>query len=135
MWMWRNVPTSRYSTGQPRTQVRFEDPKADNSPNKGEVWGKIDEDKLIVNRDVLLAFLDQNGFDYTAVSKKWSEKGYLVRNSQGKFIHRQRCMGSSPVISSLGCRRMMTQQIKMDLCRSRDMSRRPCPLIKGSNLL
>ncbi len=76
-----------------KNPVRFEDPKADNSPNKGEVWGKIDEDKLIVNRDVLLAFLDQNGFDYTAVSKKWSEKGYLVRNSQGKFIHSTKVYG------------------------------------------
>ena len=76
-----------------KNPVRFENPKVDNSPNKGEVWGKIDEDKLIVNRDVLLAFLDQNGFDYTAVSKKWSEKGYLVRNSQGKFIHSTKVYG------------------------------------------
>lgn len=70
-----------------KNPVRFEDPKADSSPNKGEVWGKMDGEILIVNRDVLLGFLGQNGFDYTAVSKKWSEKGYLVRNSQGKFIH------------------------------------------------
>lgn len=42
-------------------QIRFEDPKAENSLNKGEVWGKIDGGKLIVNRDVLLSFLDQNG--------------------------------------------------------------------------
>lgn len=76
-----------------KNPVRFEDPKADNSPNKGEVWGKIDGEVLIVNRDVLLGFLDQNGFDYTAVSKKWSEKGYLVRNSQGKFIHSTKVYG------------------------------------------
>ena len=30
--------------------------------------------KLIVNRDVLLSFLDQNGFDYTAVSRKCGER-------------------------------------------------------------
>jgi len=70
-----------------KNPVRFEDPKRDNSPNKGEVWGKIDGEVLIINRDVLLGHLGQNGFDYTAVSKKWSEKGYLMRNSQGKFIH------------------------------------------------
>ena len=82
------MPTSRYSTGQPRTQYVLRIPRQIIPPNKGEVWGKIDEDKLIVNRDVLLAFLDQNGFDYTAVSKKWSEKGYRnCINSQGKFIH------------------------------------------------
>lgn len=74
-------------------QVRFEDPKEENSLNKGEVWGKIDDGKLIVNRDVLLSFLDQNGFDYTAVSRKWAEKGYLVRNSQGKMVHQTKVYG------------------------------------------
>ncbi|RHV69909.1 DUF927 domain-containing protein [Clostridium sp. OM02-18AC] len=74
-------------------QIRFEDPKAENSLNKGEVWGKIDAGVLIINRDVLLNFLDQNGFDYTAVNRKWAEKGYLVRNSQGKFIHSTKVYG------------------------------------------
>lgn len=76
-----------------KNPVRFEDPKASDSPNKGEVWGKIDGNILVVNRDVLLEYLNKNGFDYTAVSKKWSEKGYLVRNSQGKFIHSTRVYG------------------------------------------
>ena len=76
-----------------KNPVRFEDPKGDNSPNKGEVWGKIDGDVLIINRDVLLDFLNKNGFDYTAVSKKWVEKGYLVRNTQGKYIHSTKVYG------------------------------------------
>ena len=76
-----------------KNPVRFEDPKAPDSPNKGEVWGKIDGDILIINRDVLLEYLDKNGFDYTAVSKKWAEKGYLVRNSQNKFIHSTKVYG------------------------------------------
>lgn len=76
-----------------KNPVRFEDPKAVDSPNKGEVWGKIDGDTLIINRDVLLEFLNKNAFDYTAVSKKWAEKGYLVRNSQGKFIHSTKVYG------------------------------------------
>ena len=70
-----------------KSQIRFEDPKAADSSNKGEVWGKIDDNLLTINRDVLLDFLDKNGYDYTAVSRKWDEKGYLKRNSQGKFIH------------------------------------------------
>lgn len=76
-----------------KNPVRFEDPKADNSPNKGEVWGKIDGEVLIINRDVLLGFLEQNHFDYTAVSKKWAEKGYLMRNSQGKMVHQTKVYG------------------------------------------
>lgn len=76
-----------------KNPVRFEDPKAPDSPNKGEVWGKIDENLLVLNRDVLLEFLNKNGFDYTAVSKKWAERGYLVRNSQGKMVHQTRVYG------------------------------------------
>ncbi len=76
-----------------KNPIRFEDPKAEDSPNRGEVWGKIDCGKLIINRDVLLSFLDQNGFDYTAVSRKWAEKGYLVRNSQGKMVHQTKVYG------------------------------------------
>lgn len=76
-----------------KNPVRFEDPKEDNSPNKGEVWGKIDGNLLIVNRDVLLGFLDQNGYDYTAVSRKWNDKGYLKSTPQGRFIHNTKVYG------------------------------------------
>ena len=73
--------------------MRFEDPKDPASSNRGEVWGKIDEEVMVINRDVLLAYLDQNGFDYTAVSRKWSDKGYLIRNSQGKMVHQTKVYG------------------------------------------
>lgn len=76
-----------------KNPVRFEDPKDPASPNKGEVWGKIERNEkrltevLIVNRDVLQGFLEQNRYDYTAVIRKWADKEYIIRNSQGKFIH------------------------------------------------
>ena len=76
-----------------KNPVRFEDPKDPASSNRGEVWGKIDEEVMVINRDVLLAYLDQNGFDYTAVSRKWSDKGYLIRNSQGKMVHQTKVYG------------------------------------------
>ena len=76
-----------------KNPVRFEDPKDPNSSNKGEVWGKIDGEILVLNRDVLLEYLDRNGYDYTAVSKKWSEKGYLIKNSQGKMVHQTKVYG------------------------------------------
>ena len=76
-----------------KNPVRFEDPKAPDSPNKGEVWGKIDGDVLVVNRDVLLEYLGKNGFDYTAVSKKWAERRQIIRNSQGKMVHQTKVYG------------------------------------------
>lgn len=76
-----------------KNPVRFEDPKADNSPNKGEVWGKIDETVLVINRDVLVEYMNKSGFDYTAVTKKWNERNLLVRNSQNKFVHQTKVYG------------------------------------------
>ena len=76
-----------------KNPVRFEDPKADDSANKGEVWGKIDGSYAVVDKDVLTDFLDKSGFDYTAVSKKWAEKEQLKRNSQGKLVHQTKVYG------------------------------------------
>ncbi len=82
-----------------RNPVRFEDPKDQDSPNRGEVWGKIEKNEkkltevLIVNRDVLQGFLEQNRYDYTAVIRKWADKNYVIRNSQGKFIHQTKVYG------------------------------------------
>jgi len=76
-----------------KNQVRFEDPKEDNSINKGEVWGKVESGIAIINKDVLVDFLNKNGFDYTAVSKKWAEREQIRRNSQGKYIHSTKVFG------------------------------------------
>lgn len=85
-----------------KNPVRFEDPKADNSANKGEVWGRIDEALLIVNRDVLVEYLNRSGYDYTAVTKKWNERGLLIRNSQGKFVHQTKVYGIKASYLKLG---------------------------------
>lgn len=84
-----------------RNPVRFLDPKDDNSLNKGEVWGKIlvENDRpeeppvAVINKDVLSRFLEQEGYDYTALCKKWATKDRLRRNSQGKYIHNTKVYG------------------------------------------
>lgn len=81
-----------------KNPVRFQNPIGPDATNKGEVWGKLDGNDgeaqiAVINKDVLCSFLDQSGFDYTAVSKKWAAKGYLIRNSQGKFIHNTKVYG------------------------------------------
>jgi len=53
----------------------------------GEIWGKIEGDFAIVNKDVLVQHLKENGFDYSAVTRKWAKKGYIEKNSQGKNVH------------------------------------------------
>ncbi|WP_242836462.1 DUF927 domain-containing protein, partial [Blautia producta] len=78
-----------------KNPVRFQNPNEEDSANKGEVWGRIDDDEehpetppvAVINKDVLCEFLEKNGFDYAAVSKKWAAKERVIRNSQGKYIH------------------------------------------------
>ena len=65
------------------------------SPSGSEVWGRIDkiEDVIKVNKSVLCEFLEKNGFDYTAVSKKWAERKQIRKNSQGKYIQQTKVNG------------------------------------------
>ena len=84
-----------------RNPVRFSDPKAEDSLNRGEVWGKILTDNedpseppcAIVNKDVLCRFLDNEGYDYAALCRAWSDKDRIKKNSQGKYIHQTKVYG------------------------------------------
>ena len=76
-----------------RNQIRFENPSESDSLNRGEMWGKIESSILTINKDVLLDFLSKEGYDYTAVSKKWADRGQIIRNSQGKMVHQTRVYG------------------------------------------
>lgn len=84
-----------------KNPIRFQDPAAPEGINKGEVWGKIMTDEehpgtppmATINKDVLSSFLEQAGYDYAAVSKKWAAKERIIRNSQGKFVHNTKVYG------------------------------------------
>lgn len=84
-----------------RNPMRFRNPIGPDAENKGEVWGRIDTDDdhpekppvAVINKDVLCDFLEDGGFDYTAVSKKWAEKDRLIINSQGKYVHQTKVYG------------------------------------------
>ena len=84
-----------------KNPIRFQNPNGTDTTNKGEVWGRIDEDEkhpeqppiAVINKDVLCDFLEKSGYDYAAVSKKWAAKGRLVRNSQGKLVHQTKVYG------------------------------------------
>lgn len=81
--------------------IRFMDPNKPDTANRGEVWGRIDIDTkhpdkppvAVINKDTLCDFLEKNGYDYTAVSKKWAKTERLVKNSQGKFVHQTKVYG------------------------------------------
>lgn len=65
----------------------------DDENNRGEIWGKIENGVVIINRGVLQEQLDKGGFDMTATLKKLDAKGCLIRNSQGRFTHLTKVFG------------------------------------------
>lgn len=84
-----------------KNPVRFQNPNDVEALNRGEVWGRIDEDPecpdtppvAVINKDVLCDFLEKSGYDYAVVSKKWAAKERVIRNSQGKYIHNTKVFG------------------------------------------
>lgn len=60
-----------------------------------EIWGKLLEDEgvCLINKNVLTDKLHAAGYDYFAVMGKMAEKGQILRNTQGKFIHHTKAFG------------------------------------------
>ena len=59
----------------------------------GEIWGKIDDSFILINKNILVREMRENGFEFDAVKSKWAEKGYLVKNSTGRLRHQTKCHG------------------------------------------
>lgn len=60
-----------------------------------EIWGKQEGHTLFINKDVLDSLLDTKGISFEAVKAKWDEKGYLIKNAQGRYTHSTSCFGSA----------------------------------------
>ena len=61
----------------------------------GEFWGKsipfYDNNqqffKYYIDKQILVRELEKGGFDFNTVKKEWAKNGFLLKNSQNKFIH------------------------------------------------
>ncbi len=58
------------------------------TPIANDVYGKMDDKHVWIVKDVLVQVMHEAGYEFNAVSRKWAESGYLVKNSQGKLMHR-----------------------------------------------
>ena len=69
----------------------------------GELWGKIADDGsyVMVNRNVLADHLERNGYNYTATLRQWDEKGWVERNSQGRYVHAASVFGNKTTVIKL----------------------------------
>ena len=51
-------------------------------------WGRMGSTCVEINKTVLVRELQNIGFNFDAVKKKWAEKGYLLKNAYGKYASR-----------------------------------------------
>ena len=63
------------------------------SDTNGEIWGKIDGDFVYINKTTLVKLMRESNFEFDAVKSAWSDKGYLIKNSQGRLLHHTKCFG------------------------------------------
>jgi uncharacterized protein (DUF927 family) len=59
----------------------------------GEIWGKTYEDAVLINNSILSGLMQKENLDLNSMLKAWDIKGYIERNSQGKFVHQTKCFG------------------------------------------
>lgn len=60
-----------------------------------KLWGKITETHCLVNQNVLSGIMNENGYDFNAVKKEWSENGYLEKTKGNKYAFLTTIAGKS----------------------------------------
>lgn len=57
-------------------------------------WGWFEDGgRIAIIKSVLVQELDKHGFSFEAIKAKWTEKGYLIKNKQGKMMHQTKRKG------------------------------------------
>jgi len=55
--------------------------------NQGECWGEKTDYCCTINAQILYRELAKGGFEFNTVKKDWGESGFLIKNSQDRYIH------------------------------------------------
>ena len=58
-----------------------------------DIWGKIQDDIVMVNKQVLEQELNKLGFDFNSIKKGWAKRDYILKNTAGRYIHQTRVYG------------------------------------------
>ena len=56
-------------------------------------WGRISDDVATINKQVLEQELSRMKFDFGSVKKGWDKKGYIIKNTAGRYVHQTRVNG------------------------------------------
>ena len=52
----------------------------------GRIWGGRSGNEVSVNKSVLMRFMAEEGFNFTAVKKKWAATGKILTRPDGRFL-------------------------------------------------
>lgn len=63
------------------------------SEDANDSWGRVTQEICTINKQVLEQELNKMGFDFGSIKKGWDKKGYLIKNSAGRYIHQTRVNG------------------------------------------
>ena len=63
------------------------------SEDANDSWGRISGDIVAINKQVLEQELNKMGFDFDSIKKGWDKKGYIIKNSAGRYVHQTRVNG------------------------------------------
>ena len=58
-----------------------------------DAWGRISDNVATINKQVLEQELNRMGFDFGSLKKGWDKKGYIIKNTAGRYIHQTRVNG------------------------------------------
>lgn len=63
------------------------------SEDANDSWGRISGDIVAINKQVLEQELNKMGFDFDSIKKGLDKKGYIIKNSAGRYVHQTRVNG------------------------------------------
>ena len=65
----------------------------DTLDNHGEIWGRKGDGFVMINKTILERILREGGFEYDAVSRRWADREYILKASDGAYRHRTSIYG------------------------------------------
>lgn len=52
-----------------------------------DAWGRITDNVATINKQVFEQELSKIGFDFGSIKKGWDKRGYIIKNSAGRYVH------------------------------------------------
>ena len=59
----------------------------------GEIWGRIDDDYILINKSVLADHMKNSGFSYKTIIPTLAKRGMILKDSEMKYTHSTKVYG------------------------------------------